>query len=149
MLELARRRRLTFKVDEHDRRYFGNVTTYNFADLTEEHLTNKELRQSLQILAAFAVRRHFRTSLGFCPEIEQPYAPDFKNVLVVWTNYDMHVKYRVYDTFIMGVRKGGWKKIKKFLREAMNECLPAGSGPSRPMWWWATGDPVSLIGSQR
>ena len=146
MLELARRRRLTFEVDEYDRPHFGNVDSYNFADLTEEHLTNKKLRDQLEILAGLAVESYFRKSLHFCPEIEQPYAPDFKNVLVVWTNYDMHRRYRAYDTYIMGVRKGGWKKIRGFLREAMNECLPAGSEPSRPMWWWATEDPVSLVG---
>ena len=149
MLELARRRRLTFRVREYNHHYFGNVDTYNFADLTEEHLTNKQLRQSLQALAVLAVERYFRKSLGFCPEIEQPYAPDFKNVLVVWSNYDMHVKYRAYDSYIRGAQKGGWKKIRRFLQEAMNECLPAGSEPSRPMWWWATEDPVSVTRHSR
>ena len=144
MLQLARRRRLTFRVREYNHRYFGNVDTYNFADLTEEHLTNPQLRHSLQILALIAVKRYFLESLHCCPDIEQPYAPDFKNVLVVWTNYDVHRKYRAYDTFYMGVRKGGWKKMRRFLREAMNECLPAGSEPSRPMWWWSKEDPVSV-----
>ena len=145
MLQLARRRRLTFRVGEHSHRYFGNVDTYNFADLTEEHLTNKQLQELLHILARFAVIDYLRDSLHFCPEVERPYAPDRKNVLVVWTNYDVHRKYRAYDTLHMGVRNGGWKKMRRFLREAMNECLPAGSEPSRPMWWWSKEDPVSLV----
>ena len=149
MLELARRRRLTFDVGRHNHCYFGNVDTYNFADLTEEHLTNEELRPRLRKLARIAVELYFTKSTGFCLDIQQPYAPDFKSVLVVWTNYDMHVKYQAYDAYIRGAQKGGWKKIRRFLQEAMNECLPAGSEPSQPVWWWATEDPVSVTSHSR
>ena len=146
MLELARRRRFTFSVREYNRRYFGNVDTYNFADLTEEHLTNKGLRQSLQILAQLAVKDYIRESLHICPDIERPYAYDRKNVLVVWTNYNMPWKFRLYDTYTREGRTGKWKSKEKFLQETMNEGLPVGVERSEPLWWRSKEDPVSATG---
>ena len=45
--ELAGRRRLTFEVERSFRRRFGGCDTFNFGDLTENHLNLPSLRSYL------------------------------------------------------------------------------------------------------
>ena len=143
MLEIARRRRLTFSVKEYNQRYFGNVDTYNFADLTEEHITHKELGQSLLDLAQLSVRDYIGQSLHIWTTIERPYAHDRKTVLVMWTNYNMQWRFRLYDSNFKEGLTGRWRRRKERLQAALNESLPFGVEPSEPLWWWSKEDPVS------
>ena len=78
-LELARRRRLTFDVPHYFRRYLGGCETFNFADMTEDHLKLPMLRklqtsQRVSPQSEMAFRNtltlpqttHLRTASFFC-----------------------------------------------------------------------------------
>ena len=147
MLALAARRGLSFKPHRTIRHLFGGRETVKFSELTEDHFRDEELIHSLERIARSKVLVYFAGQTGTSLKVETAISPERKSVVVVWTNYDMHRKHRLYDTFHMGVRKGGWKMMKEFLQEAMNEGLPAGVEPSEPMWWWSKGRPVSVIRS--
>ena len=133
MLLLARRRRLIFTVPKSFRRFFevDDDDTFNFGDLTEEHLNNPPLRKFLQGIASAKVITYFGRKTGVLLSIERPIALDSAVMLALWSNYDVAEKsapFRVlYD----------WEQSKTFLNDAMNECLPYGSEPSELLWWWS------------
>ena len=132
MLALAARRGLSFKPGRHTRHLFGGRETFKYSDLTEEHFRNERLIQSLQRMATMAVLVHFSGRTGTCVEAQSVISPGRKSVVVVWTNYDMGPTYALFE----GWREGGWNGVKKFLDDAMNECLPPGAERTELLWWW-------------
>ena len=132
MLALAARRRLSFKQHKRIRHLFGGDETFNFGDLTEEHFRNEELMDTLRTIALSKALIYFAGTTGTCLEVETVPSPRWQRVLVVWTNYNMGSTYTLYEEW----REGGWKKMKKFLNDAMNECLPPGTEREELLWWW-------------
>ena len=65
-------------------------------------------------------------------QVESAISSERKSVIVLWTNYDMGRMYAFFEER----REGGWKGVKKFLDDAMNECLPHGAARSELLWWW-------------
>ena len=132
MLALAARRGLSFKPHRTIRHLFGGRETVKFSELTEDHFRNEELIHSLERIARSKVLVYFAGQTGTCLKVETAISPERKSVVVVWTNYDMGPTYALYE----GWREGGWRGVKQFLDDAMNECLPYGAARSELLWWW-------------
>ena len=130
-LELARRRRLTFDVSRYFRRHFGGCETFNFADVTEDHLKLPMLRQFLGEVAFECVCEYIEHETHAQFDIREPVSDKWDRMFVLWTNYDMKESYRRFQI------TATWWKVKEFMDEAMNEGLPAGSDRSESLWWWA------------
>ena len=130
-LELARRRRLTFDVSQYFRRHFGGCETFNFADVTEDHLKLPMLRQFLGEVAFECVCDYIEHETHAQFDIREPVSDKWDRMFVLWTNYDMKESYRRFQI------TATWWKVKEFMDEAMNEGLPAGSDRSESLWWWA------------
>ena len=133
MLLLARRRRLTFTVHKGIRHLFEDLDgdTFNFGDLTEEHLSDASLQKYAQDVARLKVLTYFASKTGAMLSVDQPIALKTTWMLVLWTNYDVAEKYAPFRLL------DNWERSKTFLNDAMNECLPYGSEPSQLLWWWS------------
>ena len=132
MVALAARRGLSFKPHKLNRHLFGGRETFKFSELTEEHYQNEELIQSLEYIALWKVLAYFASRTGTMLQVETAISPKRKSVIVLWTNYNMGPTFALYE----GWREGGWKGVKQFLDDAMNECLPYGAARSELLWWW-------------
>ena len=69
---------------------------------------------------------------------------EWDSILYVWTNYNYEEKYLCNGLAL----KGRFERAKKFVNEAMNECLPEGKR-TELQWWWSFDDNevVSIIRS--
>ena len=130
-LELARRRRLTFNVERSFRRRLGGSDSFNFGDVTEDHLNLPSLREYLDEMAFQCVRDYIRRETHARFTIQRPVSDKWDRVIVLWTNYDMRESYQRFQMFAT------WSKVKDFMNETMNEGLPSDSDRSEPLWWWA------------
>ena len=133
MLLLARRRRLSFPVHSGIRHLFRDHDgdTFNFGDLTEEHLSDPDFRKYARDIARMKVLRYFAGETGALLTIEQPIALEEDWVMVLWNNYNVAAKFASFQAF------NNWEQSKTFIHDAMNECLPYGSEPSELLWWWS------------
>ena len=133
MILLAQRRRLTFPLHGDIRHLFRNHDgdTFNFGDLTEEHLNDGPLRKYLQLIARMRVLGYFARNTGAVLTIERHIALETSWMLVLWNNYNVADKFASFQAL------NNWEQSKTFLNEAMNECLPHGSESSEPLWWWS------------
>ena len=129
MLELARRRRLTFPVQSRFRRRFGCCHRFNFGDLTEE---DANLRPYLDGAALREVCDYIYENTCVNVVVKSPISTRWRVMLVLWTNYDMEEKRRLSQA--VGSK---WEKVRDFMDEAMNECSSPGSDRSEPLWWWS------------
>ena len=130
-LDVARRRRLTFNVQPYFRRYLGGRETFNFADVTEDHLKPTMLRTYLCARAFQCVREYIRRETRAQFDIREPVSDKWGMIFVLWTNYDLRESYQRFQT------TATWWQVKEFMDEVMNEGLPAGSDRSESLWWWA------------
>ena len=130
-LELARRRGLTFDVQPYFRRYLGGSETFNFADVTEDHLKLPMLQRHLRAKAFQCVCKYVRLETHAQFVIREPVSDKWDSMFVLWTNYDLRESYQRFQL------TATWWKVKEFMDEAMNEGLPAGSDRSESLWWWA------------
>ena len=132
MLEIARRRRLTFQPGPSFRRLIGGGEEINFGDLTEEHMRDPRVCSTLQDHAITQVCDYIREHTRASFTLEEPLSMRWDVMLVLWNNHDIDEKYRRFR-----LRGGQLAKVKEFMDELMNECLPADSERSEPMWWWS------------
>ena len=130
-LELARRRRLTFNVQPYFRRYLGGRETFNFADVTEDHLNLPSLREYLGEVAFRRVCSYIQGETHAYFTIKQPVSDKWNRMFVLWTNYDMRESYRGF------LITATWSQVKDFMDELMNEGLPSDSDRSESLWWWS------------
>ena len=130
-LELARRRRLTFKVERSFRRHLGGNETFNFGDVTEDHLNLPSLRRYLGEVAFRRVRSYIQGETHAYFTIKQPVSDKWNRMFVLWTNYDMRESYRGF------LITATWSQVKDFMDELMNEGLPSDSDRSESLWWWS------------
>ena len=131
MLELARRRRLTFDVQRSFRRHFGGCGTFNFADVAEDHLHLPSLRQYLGVVAFRCVRIYIQHKTHAHFTVEPPVSDKWNSMFVLWTNYDIKDSYRGFQA------TATWSQVKDFMDELMNEGLPSDSDRSQSLWWWS------------
>ena len=132
MLEIARRRRLTFELDSDFCRRFGGCEEFNFGDLTEGHLSDTHLRPTLEELATTEVCDFIQDNTRAHFTLGEPLSMRWHVMFVLWNNHDMDEEYRRFR-----LRGGRLAKVKEFMDELMNECLPSDSERSEPMWWWS------------
>ena len=131
LLDYARRHRLEFPVCSAVRARFEGKEEYNFGDLTDDHLADGVLVQHLQRVATTRVRRHF-IQAGASVDIGRPLSLKWDSMFVLWSTRDFEPKYRMYKMF------KNWDKVKKFVDDALNECLPEGCERRTSLeWWWS------------
>ena len=126
-LELARRRGLAFDVHPNFRQYLGGYDTFNFADVTEDHLKLPSLSRFLHAKAFFRVCKYIRLETHAQFAIREPVSDKWNSMFVLWTNYDVKESYQRFQL------TATWLKVKEFMDELMNEGLPAGSGRSESL----------------
>ena len=130
-LELARRRRLTFNVSHCFRRHLGGRETFDFGDVTEDHLKHPMLGEYLEDMAFRCVRKYIERETHAYFAVRPPVSDKWDRMFVLWTNYDIRESYKCFQL------TATWWKVKEFMNDVMNEGLPAGSDRSEPLWWWA------------
>ena len=133
MLDYARRHRLVFDVYTRYRKRFGGKELYNYGDLTDEDLADEELFLTLRRAATRDVMTSFREKVGAtCLRLENPVSRKWTWMLVLWSTDDYVETYSVYE------RRGTWEKVKNFIDDALNECLPEdGERRTSLEWWWS------------
>lgn len=133
MLDYARRHRLVFDVFPCHRKRLGGAKQYSYGDLTDEDLADADLflslrrRVNLDVLIFF-LREAGATNLKF----KRPLSLKWNSMLVVWSTEDYERTYSLYQMY------RSWEKAKKFIDDALNECLPEGCGRRTSLeWWWS------------
>ena len=133
MLDYARRHRLVFPIISHYRDQFDGKEEINFGDLTDDHLADKHLFHNLRRAATVRVLLHFSHEVyARWMTVDRPISLEWDKMLVLWSTDDYEKKYTIYD------RPGKWEKVKKFIDDALNECLPEGCERRTSLaWWWS------------
>ena len=111
----------------------GGAKQYSYGDLTDEDLADADLflslrrRVNLDVLIFF-LREAGATNLKF----KRPLSLKWNSMLVVWSTEDYERTYSLYQMY------RSWEKAKKFIDDALNECLPEGCGRRTSLeWWWS------------
>ena len=111
MLEIARRRRLTFELDSTFCSRFGGCEEFNFGDLTEEHLSDTHLRPTLEEIATTEVCSYIQHNTRAHFTFREPLSMRWHVMLVLWNNRDMDEEYRRFR-----MRGGRLAKLKEFMK---------------------------------
>lgn len=131
MFDYARRHQLDFPVCAAVRAKFGGKEEFNFGDLTDDHLADEDLVEHLRGIATIRVMMHF-VHAGADVYIDRPLSLEWDTMFVLWSTNDFEHKYRMYKI----LRK--WDRVKKFMDDALNECLPQGCERRTSLeWWWS------------
>ena len=130
-LDIARRRRLTFDVEPCYRRRLDSSDTFNFGDLTEDHLSKPKLVEYLHNAAFVFLYSYILQQTHAQFTIRPMLSSRWKSMFALWTNYDIKEKYSTFKVLTK------WPKVKKFMNEILNEGLPPGSERSEPLWYWS------------
>ena len=133
MLDYARRHKLIFPVDPYYRDRFDGKDEFNFGDLTDDHLADKHLFLALRRSATMRVLFHFSREVhARWMTVDRPISLEWDKMLVLWSTDDYEKQYTIYD------RPGKWERVKKFIDDALNECLPEGCERRTSLaWWWS------------
>lgn len=133
MLDYARRHRLLFKVLPCHRKRFGGKEQYSYGDLTEDDLAEDDHCFSFRRRATLDVIMHFFLEAGAIDlKFRRPVSRDWEWMLVLWSTETYEEAYSMYQI------DGSWEKVKKFIDDALNECLPEGCERRTSLeWWWS------------
>ena len=133
MLDYARRHELEFPFHPYYRKLFGDKDEFNFGDLTDDHLADKKSLPTFRRIATLQVVLHLtREARALGLTVERPVSLEWQNILVVWSTDNYKEGYGMYAQF------GTWKRVEKFIDDAMNECLPEGCQRRTSLaWWWS------------
>ena len=133
MLEYARRHRLVFNVYPSQRHRFGGKEKYNYGDLTDDDLADEKLFLALRRRAIFDVMMWFLVKVGATNlKFESPVSREWNWMLVLWDTRDYEEAFATYQAL------GRWERVKNFIDDALNECLPEGCERRTSLeWWWS------------
>ena len=133
MIDYARRHRLVFNVSLHHRKRFGGREQYNYGDLTDDDLADEKLFLSLRRHAKYDVMMWFLTEVGATNlKMESPASRKWKCMLVLWDTRNYEETYATYQG------RGSWERVKNFIDDALNECLPEGCERRTSLeWFWS------------
>ena len=106
---------------------------YNYGDLTDEDLMDEKLLLSLRRCATLDVMMFFLDEVGATNlKCESPASRKWKRMLVLWDTRDYEETYDTYQ------RRGTWERVRNFIDDALNECLPEGCERRTSLeWWWS------------
>ena len=60
-------------------------------------------------------------------------------MLVLWSTQDYEQMYALYKWY------GNWDSLKKFIDDALNECLPEGCESRTSLEWWWSRDENKMV----
>ena len=133
MLDYARRHRLVFDVFPCYRERFGGAEHYSYGNLTDEDLADEGFFLIIRRCAILDVIEHFIRKVGLTEiKFRRLFSLEWTWMLSVWSTDDYEETYSLYQRF------GCWEKMKKFVDDALNECLPEGCERRTSLeWWWS------------